>query len=321
MTSTNIQVDKIEEPCRLCGRMCIRQLSHLIPAFVFRWLKATSGNGHIRSSEEPDKRTQDGVKRYWLCTKCEQLFSGWEGQFASKIFHPYSVRSGDQFQYEGWMLRFATSVSWRVLIFALDEGNVEEWSEEVRAKAGSAEIVWRDFLLGKTNHPGDFRQLVVPMDEITGFDPDMPESINRYLMRAVDLSVPHAKDWAYTFAKMGRFIVLGQIVDPMPNQWRSARISANHGVIGPKKYELPMVLWSYLKSRARNTREALASMSTRQQEKVDQSFRANVDRYHGSDSFKAMRADISSFGRKAFLSIEDDSDTASSSSDGSAQKP
>ncbi len=48
--------------CRLCGKNADLQESHIIPSFVYRWLKDSSGTGYLRFGPEPNKRVQDGYK-------------------------------------------------------------------------------------------------------------------------------------------------------------------------------------------------------------------------------------------------------------------
>ena len=61
--------------CALCASTSELQASHIIPRFVFDWLRDTSATGHFRSSQIPDLRVQDGLKPRMLCKRCEQLFS------------------------------------------------------------------------------------------------------------------------------------------------------------------------------------------------------------------------------------------------------
>jgi hypothetical protein len=70
--------------CKLCGRTGDLQQSHVLPSFAFKWMKQA---GHIRRSGLPNRRSQDGEKREWLCWDCEQLFNSFETPFATKIFH------------------------------------------------------------------------------------------------------------------------------------------------------------------------------------------------------------------------------------------
>jgi hypothetical protein len=71
--------------CRLCGASAELQESHIVPAFVFRWRKETAPTPFMRTSREPNRRVQDGLKLHWLCRNCEQTLSAYEKQFADTI--------------------------------------------------------------------------------------------------------------------------------------------------------------------------------------------------------------------------------------------
>jgi hypothetical protein len=45
--------------CALCGENKKLRMSHIIPNFVFKWMKETSATGFLRSAENPKKRLQD----------------------------------------------------------------------------------------------------------------------------------------------------------------------------------------------------------------------------------------------------------------------
>jgi hypothetical protein len=47
-------------------------------------------------------------------------------------------------------------------------------------------------------------------------------------------------------------------------------------------------------------REIEESISGKQQETIDKSFNKNLDRFAGSETFKAMEADVALFGSEAF---------------------
>ena len=96
--------------CRLCGREAELRLSHILPGFAFRWLRETSGSGHMRASAAPNKRIQDAVKRYWLCDSCEERFSRVETIFAEKLFYPYHHHGSVRLRYAEWLLTFCVSV-------------------------------------------------------------------------------------------------------------------------------------------------------------------------------------------------------------------
>jgi hypothetical protein len=74
--------------CRLCGVISELRESHILPAFVYRWMKDTSATGYVRSSQQPNVRAQDGVKVHLLCGDCEARLNQWETEFARRIFYP-----------------------------------------------------------------------------------------------------------------------------------------------------------------------------------------------------------------------------------------
>lgn len=286
--------------CKLCKQQAELQLSHILPAFAFKWQKASSGNGHLRSTQEPNARVQDGIKKYWLCTSCEQLFSKSEQAFATQLFHPYLEHSGQNFSYAPWLLHFCVSVSWRVLALSLEVGNLQNWSDEELNAAKGAEIVWREFLLGKRPHPGSFRQHLVPMDEMADAAGNFPPNINRYFLRAIAMDVCRAPGAVFTYGKLGRFMIFGAVMEKHPENWIGTKVNANEGVVGPRSYNFPYWLHEYWNRQAQKVSGALESVSLRQQQKIEDAFRANIDRYSGCDAFVAMQADVSMFGDDAF---------------------
>jgi hypothetical protein len=291
---------KLMDTCRLCQQQAELQLSHILPAFAFRWLKESAGNGHIRLGMEPNQRVQDGLKRYWLCSSCENRLSRSETAFATNIFHPYLEMSGEQLSYSHWLIHFCTSLSWRVLRFYLDENHLENWGEEKLAHVVKAECIWRELLLDLRPHPEIFQQHLLPLDRIESSTGKFVPNINRYLMRAIDMDICRGENLIFTYAKLGRFIVLGFVHEPNPNRWKGTKVNANKGFVGPKKYVLPRPFGEYLNEKAQRITESLESVSDKQQAKIDEAFRKNVDRYINSDAFHAMRADISMFGDEAF---------------------
>lgn len=195
--------------CRLCEHQAELQLSHVLPAFAYRWLRESSGSGHLRNSQEPNKRIQDGLKFYWLCADCEELFSRNETTFAGRLFHPYLKVPGQIFPYSSWLIHFCTSVSWRVLRFYLDEGHLQAWESEALGRVQSAEAVWRDMLFGRRSNPGSFQQHMLPLDQISQATGEFEPNINRYLMRAIHLDICRGSQSIFTYVKLGRFIILG----------------------------------------------------------------------------------------------------------------
>jgi hypothetical protein len=148
--------------CRLCGVESNLQLSHILPAFAIRWLRESSGTGHVRRSDSPNLRVQDGEKRHLLCISCEGLLNQSETTFAGALSHPYTNGKSTEFDYGPWLLRFCVSVSWRVLLFQRDETSLKSYAPDTIARFNAAESAWRAFLLGQRPNPGLFQQHLLP---------------------------------------------------------------------------------------------------------------------------------------------------------------
>ena len=234
------------DKCRLCHQEADLQISHILPAFVFRWMRESSGNGHIRYGTEPNQRVQDGLKLPWLCETCEGVLNRSETAFATNLFHPYIQKSGNQFHYSTWLLHFCVSVSWRILKYYTEELHLDGWNEEEMSHVTKAEQTWREYLLGKRPHPERFQQHLIPFDQIASATGEFVPNINRYLMRAIDMDVCKWGKSLYTYGKIGRFVILGFINEPNFNYWKGTKINANKGIVGPKSYKLPKSFAEYL---------------------------------------------------------------------------
>ncbi|WP_412023286.1 hypothetical protein [Burkholderia cepacia] len=287
--------------CRLCEAEAQLQLSHILPSFVFRWLRESSGGSPIRNSREPNQRTQDGEKEYWLCQTCEGLLSRSERAFANKLFHPYLADPSRRYAYGPWLLHFCTSVSWRALLYFMEKTASRDSPFARNQNVLAAEAVWREYILGARQHPMQFRQYIYPLDQIAAASGEFAPNINRYLMRAIDMDLCESRSSTFVYSKLGRFIILGVVSQSDAASWQGGKVHASEGAVESRRYVMPAGFGSYLNSRAKKIDEALASVSDRQYQKVQDGIKANAHNYVKSDSFVAMQADIEMFGDDAFL--------------------
>ena len=194
-------------------------------------------------------------------------------------------------------------MSWRALRFYLEEGHIQNWDSEALDRVHAAEKIWRGFLLGEYSNPGKYQQHLLPLDRIcetTGELLNESTNINRYIMRAIHVDILRGFESIFTYVKLGRFIIIGFVHEPNPGQWKGTKVQATQGYIEPRQFVVPLAFGEYLNEKAQKMRDSLASMSDRQRENVDRAFRANVDRYIGSDAFAAMQADVELHSDNAF---------------------
>lgn len=74
------------ECCKYCKEKEAIKNSHIIPSFVYEWIKKTSQTGYIRTTNEPNIRKQDGLKSALLCLDCEREFAKIEEVFKKEYF-------------------------------------------------------------------------------------------------------------------------------------------------------------------------------------------------------------------------------------------
>jgi len=287
--------------CALCQQERRLVDSHMVPGFVFRWLRESSPTGHMRGSQKPNKRIQDGPTKKLLCEECETLFSQWEKQFAERIFLPIHQNATSPLPYEDWALKFAVSMSWRALIWP-EEGRLSHLSEMQRAAADKAAETWRQFLVEERENPGPYEQRVIPLDVLEGHDtPGLSPFMNRYLLRVVVADVVTGARTTFTYSKLCRVLILGFVDVSDRRKWVGGKLNVKRGAVGGAiGYEWPSGFFDYINESANAAGAALGSMSDRQTAKLTEVLMENIDSVAKSEVFRAMRKDVEFSGRRAF---------------------
>ena len=265
-------------------------MSHVVPAFVFRWLRETSATGHIRFGEAPNLRVQDGWKKRWLCASCEALLAQSEKLFAERIFLPLAARRLKRLQYGPWLLKFCSSLSWRTLSLMREQDEFIDYSDTDIALLDEADAAWKDFVLGRTEDPGPFRQHVFLVDRVVAARGHVAPNINRHVLRHVDVDIVRSDSRHLVYTHLPRLFVLGVLRDELPEAWRGTEIHRSNGTI-PRRQVVPEGLYGFVSERARHAANLAGSMSGRQLEKVESAMRSNAQRALESDTRKALGYD------------------------------
>jgi hypothetical protein len=204
------------------------QNSHVIPAFVIRYLKDTSATGHLRAPGSSG-RIQDLPTPDLLCSPCEQIFARFEREFSLRAFPKIQSDDFQGFEYGEWLLKFAVSLAWRVL--TVDARDVAELTPKWTAKIGATLEAWRKYLLGLQNSPHTIHHLFVfpgLPDEVP--DDSHPKSLHYYL-RAVDATVLDGRNNLGVYCKLLRSIFYSPIVPAKPSGWSGTQIYAGGGTL------------------------------------------------------------------------------------------
>lgn len=290
--------------CPLCrkNRQLVR--SHIIPSFVIRLLKAKSA---LRNSISPNKRIQDYIKLPLLCSSCEGRLSKWETRAYEEIFLPLSDSSSaiNGIRYGPWALRFAVSISWRVLIYHFMQYGLPYLTNGQKAKANEALETWRRFLLGELPNPGQFEQHLLPFNLIKEHSvSNLSPFMNRYIMTTLDMAIGYSQRSVTVYAKMGRILLFGLVQKYAANRWKRTKLHVNSGSIVPTTYCIPTEILEFINERANESARSLASLSDKQRKVIRESILQNIDGFAESDIFLAMQSDVMCSGEKAFKVTE-----------------
>ena len=295
----------MKKACAFCGNISDLRESHIIPAFVFRWLRTRSGKGHIRNTGNPNRRIQDGPKLYLLCDACENQFSRYETAFAKNVFHPWHA-GNYQISYSDWLLKFCVSISWRVLKFCRGRNKDAQYTDEQQSLMDGAELRWRCFLRDEVPHPGEFEQHLLIGEIIQSSRiSELPNNFNRFITGAVTLDIVGSNRSLMTFAKLGRFMIFGQI-QKGPSKWEGTKVHVKHGMLKPGKFTVPVGVLDLLRAKAAHALSAIESTSPPQRRKIENNILDNLEQFAESEQFASILADIEMFGEDAVIWKEQD---------------
>jgi len=275
--------------CLLCGRPAPLQASHIIPKFVFDWLKETSATGFLRRAVAPNVRVQDGEKRKLLCRDCEAKFARWEKRFAEHLFVPYQKDRKAALRYEKWLLLFSVSVAWRI---GVSKVSVDEKVRPELLKALEDAIqCWTLFLLGTHTEAGPYEHHLFLLDVVTASGAvDLPQGFNRYLLRTVDCTVVSSSKKLFVYAKFPNMIFRSSVVPPQAPGWVNTRIEEKGEIRGPQQVSEPSFA-EFLVDRAKLVTGSVGEMSARQRKVIGSAALRNPARALQSLTRRAAVAD------------------------------
>jgi hypothetical protein len=230
--------------CRLCSGPGPLRRSHVVPKFVFEWLRTHRGG--LRNLASPNLAVQDGAKPRLFCSACEGLLGAWERQVSEHLFRPLHSDTASSFTYGPWLLKFAVSVSFRVLalhgqeIVMLRDGPPVPSAycaavAHLRTGAGH----WAQFLRGERKILGPYEHYCVALPLAPDQSPGN-RRVEAYFNGEINIRPPvQAPDGGiYIVTKMCRLCIVGTVVRGRRNDWANAKIAARGGVVS-SPYAVP----------------------------------------------------------------------------------
>jgi hypothetical protein len=269
-----------------------KELSHIVPAFVYRWLKETSVTGFMPYGPSMNRRVQDGIKDYFLCEACEDRFSSYEDVFAKEFFYPFVENNSGRFEYGENILRFAASASWRVLAYMKQKHGLKHFRGRHDEAVTDTLETWCAYLLGTANDVGRHEIHLLPFCGVIDYSgDDVPRNLNRYLRRAIEIDTVVSEQQAVTYCKLGPLILVGLIEYPDVSHWENTRICKS-GRFGPSKMSCPAQYWGYIVRRSTRMQELEGCLSKKQLDRIKQSYALDPAKFEGSDTYRATMLDL-----------------------------
>ncbi|MGB5854901.1 MAG: hypothetical protein WBH20_06550 [Oceanisphaera sp.] len=215
------------ELCKYCNEREAIENSHIIPSFVYKWLKETSPTGFIRATNEPNKRAQDGSKSPLLCKECERDFSLHENLFKKETFSKlanYRTPCPEKLEISESSRICIYIIAWRVLADSYYFPTDNQYTPEEFLK-------FPDFLdeiksLIEGNKSEKFRTHLIPCTREVLTKLDLPKVDWFYYERSVGAEPRIWNDWErfLIYIKIPFAIICFEIVPNDGDDWKGTQI-------------------------------------------------------------------------------------------------
>ncbi|WP_202128548.1 hypothetical protein [Paenibacillus dendrobii] len=243
------------EVCKLCGEKATLEVSHIIPKFVFDYIKKTSATGRFRMPlDNPNIPKQDGDKMKLLCGKCEDLFSKNETHFATNIFHRFQKDNIQEFNYDAWLNYFITSVNWRNLQADIGSfsSNKSVSPDELECLISSEKIM-KDFLLGNKEDLGYIDNHIFFFNRIkkTNNKEVVENGPHVFFRRSVFgyTLINHNPGGIYVYSNLAGILICTILKPSVNDNWEGTQVGLSQGSINmPQNIASPIIndLFDYM---------------------------------------------------------------------------
>jgi len=282
------------EVCALCGKQAQLELSHIIPKFVFDYIKKTSATGRFRMPlDNPNIPKQDGEKKKLLCGDCEDKFSEQERLFATNLFHQFQRDDTQEFEYDKWLSYFITSVNWRNLHEDIEWFQRDRTISDEKLKILiTSEQVMKEYLLGTRDNLGEIENHIFFFDRIK--ETDNKEIIQNgphvFFRRSVFgyTYITHDPFGIYVYSNLAGILICTIIKATDADNWVNTKVDINHGEIQmPQNITSPLMneIFEYMLECRQS------KMSDGQKEKLIEKIKSNPEKLLNSKFIEFWKYD------------------------------
>lgn len=259
--------------CKYCDQNEAIDNSHIVPKFVFDWMKKTGKTGILRNSLNPNVPLQDGWKAPILCTACETEFSIFEGKFQRAVFSKianYEKPFDGVVQFDDLNRKAIYSIVWRVVVDCSYFNKPDQFTEieieklklylpvlkdainrgsTTKAKTYFVPLVQR--VVEKNNIPGNFLYFDrIVQHECRIYDGD-------YYKLVVIVKLPFS-------------LIVTELIENVHDYWFGCEIAEDNPIQNLGSIEIPEYVKLIIEKYCKDYSESLMKVSPKQRAKISE---------------------------------------------------
>lgn len=262
--------------CQLCKSNVKLERSHIIPKFVYRYIKKTSPTGRIRNGDNPNKPREDGDVIPFLCGECEDKFSKIETNFNDFVFRKATQNKLEKMEVSEDIFYFSVSLIWRCLKFRLYEIlKIQDLTDKEIQIMNQFLSKCEDYLNTKNiSSIQNYKFHLMPTNssrmQYVNFDYDM-SSIERgtdHSFRAFSIEEGEDKDYLLYYVKIPFLLFIVEIVENSTgNQtWKGTELKIGESIFDYGNMNLDPIAYEILETIVDNIKIASNNLSQKQKE-------------------------------------------------------
>lgn len=271
--------------------------SHIIPKFIFRWIKKTSITGKLRSTDNPNLRKQDGETKKFFCADCEQKLSVVEKYFKEEFLDKAKNNNLKKSEVTIELFDFCVSLIWRNLKLRIVNNDLNELEpKEIEAFKEFVDKCRIYFINKNLDVLNDFKFHIIPTTESMEEKGKINDNsfINQRVISRGYLPFCEEKegfDYLIFYVKIPFFLMLVEIIPNSNYKWFGTELDIGNRVCDESNIYFDSIIIDILYFLNKNKNKSKEKVSKKQLYKLGESvnkiLKNNPDKIN-SRSIKSM---------------------------------
>lgn len=281
--------------CKLCGLNKELKDSHLTPKFIYKWLIKTSETGFLRTTENPNRKQQDGLKLKFLCAECEEKLSKLETFFSRKIFHEATKQNLGLYTVTELDYRFVVSVLWRNSEYYISRGEgLENLTAGELSSIKRFNSICREYLNNERIDLDEYHIHVIPLTEEAEENGVVPS--NTFWNQRGTVSNYQAFceekegfDYLLIYLQIPLFFFVAEIIPNKEKLWNGTLMEMDKVLFDYNNISYPDEIIEIMRSIYNRVTDAAGKMSPKQKKYMEDLMISTIVEDQGADISETIR--------------------------------